>query len=59
VVELHAEGLQVQVLLVAQVGHRELADAVQIVRVAAGGELRGRRHVTVLPARKSAAMSAM
>jgi hypothetical protein len=31
VVEVHAEGLQVQVLLVAQVGHRELADAVQVV----------------------------
>ena len=39
VVELHREGLQVQVLLVAQVGHGELAHAVEVVHVAAGGEL--------------------
>ena len=38
VVEAHAQGLQVQVLLVAQVGHGELADAVHVVRVARGGE---------------------
>ncbi len=37
VVEAHAEGLQVQVLLVAQVGHRKLADAVKVVDVARGG----------------------
>ena len=37
VVKAHAEGAQVQVLLVAQVGHRELADAVQVLRVARGG----------------------
>jgi hypothetical protein len=30
------EGLQVQILLVAQVGHGELADAVQVLDVAAG-----------------------
>ena len=35
VVEAHAERLQVEVLLVAQVGHRELADAVEVVDVAA------------------------
>ena len=39
VVEAHAEGLEVQVLLVAQVGHGELADVVQVLRVAGGGEL--------------------
>ena len=38
VVEAHAKGLQVQVLFVPQVGHGELADAVDVVRVAAGGE---------------------
>mmetsp|Transcript_20389 Transcript_20389/g.78156 ORF Transcript_20389/g.78156 Transcript_20389/m.78156 type:complete len:636 (-) Transcript_20389:435-2342(-) len=38
-VELQAKGLQVQVLLVAQIGHRELADAVEVVHVARGGEL--------------------
>jgi hypothetical protein len=32
------EGLQVQILLVAQVGHGELADAVQVLDVAAGRE---------------------
>ena len=39
VVKLHRKGLQVQVLLVAQVGHGELADAVEVVHIAAGGEL--------------------
>ena len=39
VVEAHAEGLQVEILLVAQVGDGELADRVEVVRVARGGEL--------------------
>ena len=39
VVELHLEGLEVQVLLMAQVGHGELPDAVQVVSIAAAGEL--------------------
>ena len=56
-VEPHAEG-QVQVLLVAQVGHGELADAVQVVGVALAreGAVVGMHR---LPAAKSAAMSAM
>ena len=36
-VKAHAKGAQVQVLLVAQVGHGELADAVQVLRVTGGG----------------------
>jgi hypothetical protein len=39
VVELDAEGLQVEVLLVAQVRDRELADAVYVFGVAGGREL--------------------
>ena len=39
VVEAHAEGGEVEVLLVAQVGDRELADAVAVVEAARGGEL--------------------
>ena len=58
-VEAHAEGLQVQVLLVAQVGHRELADVVQVVDVARGGELAVVGLHRLARARKSAAMSAM
>ena len=38
-VEADAERLQVEVLLVAQVGDRELADAVEVVAAARGGEL--------------------
>ena len=37
-VELQTEGLQVQILFVAQVGHGELADAVEIVLVSRSGE---------------------
>ena len=57
VVEAHAERLQVEVLLVAQVGDRELADAVEVVRAAGRGEL-AVVGAHGLPARKSAAMSA-
>jgi hypothetical protein len=39
VVESDFEGLEVQVLLMAQVGHGEHADALEVVHVAAGGEL--------------------
>jgi hypothetical protein len=59
VVELDAEGLQVLVLLVAQVGHGEAADRFDVVDVAAGGgrlAVAGRHGFF---ARKSAAMSAM
>jgi hypothetical protein len=58
VVELQPEGLQVQVLLVAQVGHRELADAVEVGHVARGGELRS-SALHRLAGRKSSAMSWM
>jgi hypothetical protein len=58
VVEAHAEGLQVQVLLVAQVGHRELADAVEVVASPEAVNSRS-SALTVFFARKSAAMSAM
>jgi hypothetical protein len=38
-VKLQVEGLQVLVLLVAQVGHGKLADVVVVLHIAAGGEL--------------------
>ena len=38
-VKLEVEGLQVFVLLVAQVGHSKLANGIDIVDIAAGGEL--------------------
>ena len=57
-VEAHAERLQVEVLLVAQVGDRELADAVEVVVSPEAVNARSSAR-TVLPAAKSAAMSAM
>src|SRR5690606_20028273 len=39
VVELQAEGLQVEVLLAAQVGHGKVANVVEAVDVAGGGHL--------------------
>ncbi len=38
-IELDLERLQVQILLVAQIGDRELAHAIEVVDIAAGGEL--------------------
>ena len=37
-VKSHLEGLQVQVLFAAQIGHGEVADIVEIVHIAIGGE---------------------
>jgi len=39
-VEAHTEGRQIQVLLVAQVGHRKAADVLQVLGVAAGSHRR-------------------